>query len=136
MDTIQAAVLLAKIPNFRKELIDRQRVADQYNSELSNTFQTPIIKKNRTSAWAQYTLRVNNRDNIIAKLKEQGIPTSVFYPIPLHLQECFKYLNYKENDIPISENASKEVISLPMNSFLNEEQIGYIISNLKNIYKI
>ena len=134
MDTIQAAVLLAKIPNFRKELIDRQRVADQYNSELSYTFQTPVIRLNRTSAWAQYTLRVNNRDNIIAKLKEQGIPTSVFYPIPLHLQECFKYLNYKENDIPISENASKEVISLPMNSFLNEKQISYITSNLKNIY--
>jgi UDP-2-acetamido-2-deoxy-ribo-hexuluronate aminotransferase len=63
LDTLQAAILLAKLPNFKQELKDRQKVADQYTKELSKTFQTPIIKKNRTSAWAQYTIRVKNRDN-------------------------------------------------------------------------
>ena len=131
LDTLQAAVLLAKLPNFKQELKDRQRVANQYSQELSKTFQTPIIKSNRTSAWAQYTLRVKNRDKLQLKLKEADIPSSVFYPIPLHLQECFIYLNYKQDEFPISEKASNEVISLPMNSFLTSKQINYIISSTK-----
>jgi UDP-2-acetamido-2-deoxy-ribo-hexuluronate aminotransferase len=131
LDTMQAGILLAKFPYFKKELKDRQKVADHYTSGLSKILQTPVIKPNRSSAWAQYTLRVKNRDALQLKLKESGIPTSVFYPIPLHLQECFGYLNYKQNDFPISEKASNEVISVPMNSFLNNEQINYIISSTK-----
>jgi UDP-2-acetamido-2-deoxy-ribo-hexuluronate aminotransferase len=131
LDTMQAAILLAKLPYFKKELKDRQKIADHYTSDLSKILQTPVIKPNRSSAWAQYTLRVKNRDIFQLKLKENGIPTSVFYPIPLHLQECFRYLNYKQNDFPISEKASKEVVSLPMNSFLTNEQINFIISSAK-----
>jgi UDP-2-acetamido-2-deoxy-ribo-hexuluronate aminotransferase len=131
LDTIQAAILLAKLPEFKKELKNRQMVADRYSEGLSNIIQTPIIKQDRTSAWAQYTLRVKNRDTLQSKLKENGIPTSVFYPIPLHLQECFDYLNYKHRDMPISEEASKEVISLPMNPFLSETQINFIISKIR-----
>lgn len=127
LDTLQAAILLAKLPNFKQELTDRQKVADLYTKELSKTYQTPIIKKDRTSAWAQYTLRVNNRDKLQLKLKEKGIPTSVFYPIPLHLQECFKFLNYKQSDFPVSDEASKEVLSIPMNPFLTKEKVDYII---------
>ena len=134
LDTMQAAILLAKLPYFPKELKGRQTVANQYTNKLSKTFQTPVIKPNRTSAWAQYTLRVKNRDTLKLKLKEIGIPASVFYPIPLHLQECFKYLKYKQNDFPISEKASNEVISIPMNSFLTNEQINYIISHIKKNY--
>lgn len=130
LDTLQAAVLLAKLPNFKQELTDRQKVADQYTAKLSKTFQTPIIKPNRTSAWAQYTLRVKNRDNLQIKLKANGIPTSVFYPIPLHLQECFKYLNYKQSDFVISEEASEEVLSIPMNPFLIRETVDYIADNI------
>jgi UDP-2-acetamido-2-deoxy-ribo-hexuluronate aminotransferase len=130
LDTLQAAILLAKLPNFKKELKDRQRVADQYTNKLSKTFQTPIIKKNRTSAWAQYTLRVDSRDNLQSKLKEEGIPTSVFYPIPLNLQECFKYLGSITGDFPISDMASKQVLSIPMNPFLNNMQIEYIVKHL------
>jgi UDP-2-acetamido-2-deoxy-ribo-hexuluronate aminotransferase len=133
LDTMQAAILLAKLPYFEKELKDRQKVADHYTSDLSQILQTPVIKPNRSSAWAQYTLRVKNRDIFQLKLKENGIPTSVFYPIPLHLQECFRYLNYKQNDFPISEKASNEVISVPMNSFLTSEQINYMVSHIKKI---
>ena len=131
LDTIQAAILLAKLPHFKKELKDRQKVADHYTSGLSQILQTPVILPNRSSAWAQYTLRIQNRDTLQLKLKESGIPTSVFYPIPLHLQECFQYLKYKKNDFPISEKASKEVVSIPMNPFLTNEQINYIISHIK-----
>ena len=131
LDTIQAAILLAKLPHFSKELKDRQKVADQYTSGLSNILQTPVIKPNRSSAWAQYTLRVKNRDNLQLKLKENSIPTSIFYPIPLHLQQCFQYLKYKQNDFPISEKASNEVMSIPMNPFLTNEQIDYIVSKIQ-----
>ena len=133
LDTMQAAILLAKLPYFKRELTDRQKVADHYTIGLSQILQTPVIKPNRSSAWAQYTLRVKNRDILQLKLKENGIPTSVFYPIPLHLQECFRYLNYKQNDFPISEKASNEVISVPMNSFLTSEQINYMVSHIKKI---
>ena len=131
LDTIQAAILLAKLPNLKEELKNRQWVADQYTYGLSKNFQTPIIKSDRTSAWAQYTLRVKNRENFQLKLKKKNIPTSVFYPIPLHLQECFKYLNYKKNDFLISEKFSKEVISIPINPFLKKNEIDYIILNIK-----
>jgi UDP-2-acetamido-2-deoxy-ribo-hexuluronate aminotransferase len=133
LDTMQAAILLAKLPNLKKELKDRQKVADHYTNGLSQILQTPVIKPNRSSAWAQYTLRVKNRDDLQLKLKKNGIPTSVFYPIPLHLQECFQYLHYQQGDFPISEKASKEVISLPMNAFLNKKQINYITLNINKI---
>jgi UDP-2-acetamido-2-deoxy-ribo-hexuluronate aminotransferase len=130
LDTMQAAILLAKLPHFKKELKDRQKVADHYTNGLSQILQTPVIKSNRSSAWAQYTLRVKNRDILQQKLKENGIPTSVFYPIPLHLQECFRYLNYRQNDFTISEKASNEVISIPMNPFLTNNQVEYVCSKI------
>jgi len=135
MDTIQAAVLSAKLPYFVKELKDRQKVADQYTKTLSKITNTPIIKPNRSSAWAQYTVRLNNRDYVQKELKKKNIPTSIFYPLSLHLQECFKYLNYRKGDFPISEKASKEVISLPMNAFLTIEQIDYINDNIISCFK-
>jgi UDP-2-acetamido-2-deoxy-ribo-hexuluronate aminotransferase len=132
LDTIQAAILLAKLPHYKKELEARQKVAQNYTALLSDSLQTPVIKPKRSSAWAQYTVRVNNRDDIQAKLKNSGIPTAVYYPISLHLQECFKNLNYKKGDFPISEKASNEAMSLPMNSFLTNKEIDYICNYLKS----
>ena len=134
LDTIQAAILLAKLPHYEKELIGRQRIANLYTSALADILKTPIIKPNRSSSWAQYTVRVNNRDEIQSQLKESGIPTAVYYPKPLHLQDCFQYLDYKQASFPIAEKASNEVMSLPMNSFLTNEQIDYISFHMiKNI---
>lgn len=131
LDTIQAAVLLAKLPHYSQELADRQQVAQYYTNALFDTLETPVIKSNRTTAWAQYTVRVSNRNGLQAKLKDNGIPTAVYYPMPLHLQECFQYLNYKKGDFPISEKASSQVISLPMNAFFNKEEIKCIASLVK-----
>ena len=133
MDTIQAAILSAKLPYFTNELKDRQKVADQYTKALSENIQSPIIKQNRLSAWAQYTIRLNNRDYIQKELKKKDIPTSIFYPRPLHLQKCFSYLNYKKGDFPICEKMSNEVLSLPMNAFLTSDQIGLVTSSINNI---
>ena len=134
LDTIQAAILLAKLPNFKEELKNRQKVADQYTNKLSTILPTPVIKPNRISAWAQYTLRAKHRDDLQLNLKENGIPTSVFYPIPLHLQKCFQYLNYQQGSFLISEKASNEVFSIPINPFLTTEQIDYIILKIQENY--
>ncbi|MDB3894467.1 DegT/DnrJ/EryC1/StrS family aminotransferase [Candidatus Pelagibacter sp.] len=131
LDTLQAAILLAKLPKLKQELKARQKVADKYSNELSKILSIPTVKKQRTSVWAQYTLRVKNRDKIQSKLEENSVPSSVFYPIPLHFQDCFNYLKYKSGDFPISEKASKEVLSIPMNPFLDDNQIEYIISKIK-----
>jgi len=83
----------------------------------------PFVDKRATSAWAQYSVRVKNRDNIQSLLKENGIPTAVHYPMPLHLQECFECLGYKKGDFPISEIVSEEI----MNPYLTNVEIEYIV---------
>lgn len=131
LDTIQAGILLAKLKYFKDELKDREKVAKYYTERLADILKTPTIKSERTSAWAQYTLRTKNRDTLKTNLTKNDIPTSIFYPVPLHLQECFKYLKYNENDFPISEKASNEVMSIPMNPFLTDQQLDYIILNIR-----
>ena len=133
LDTIQAAILLAKLPHFNDELVNRQKNAEKFTKALSPILQTPILKPNRSSTWAQYTLRVKKRDNFQQDLKNRGIPSSIFYPIPLHLQECFKYLFYEKGNFPISEKYSGEVISIPMNAFITEQETNYIIQNIEQI---
>jgi len=134
LDTIQAAVLLAKLPHYSQELLDRQLIAQYYTNSLYDLLKTPVILPNRTSAWAQYTISIDNRSNLQKELQKNHIPTSVHYPKPLHLQECFKYLNHKVGDFPLSEKAANQVISLPMNPFLTNKQIDYITSKIKEFY--
>jgi UDP-2-acetamido-2-deoxy-ribo-hexuluronate aminotransferase len=127
LDTIQAAILLAKLPHYPQVLEDRKKVAESYTDAFFNSIQTPFIKPNRSSAWAQYTIRVENREALQAKLKNNDIPTAIYYPKPLHLQECFQYLNYMQGDLPVSEKASEEVLSLPINPFITNNDIAYIV---------
>ena len=131
LDTIQAAVLNVKLKYYEKDLKLRQEVASKYTQALNaKNIETPFIKNDRTSAWAQYSIRVENRTELQTKLQNLGIPTAVHYPMPLHVQECFKYLNLKEGDFPISEKVSKEIMSLPMNPYVSDEEIEFIVENL------
>jgi len=131
MDTIQAAVLNVKLRHYEQDLKLRQEVAAKYTQALKDKkIVLPYVTKEATSAWAQYSVRLKNRETVQAKLKEQGIPTAVHYPMPLHLQECFVYLGYKKGDFPISEMVSCEILSLPMNPYLGDEEIVYIASHL------
>lgn len=130
LDNLQAAILLVKIKSFDNDMKMRQGVARQYNKLLKNNIQTPIINKNNTSVWAQYSIRVKSRDLVQKKLKDKGIPTAVHYPTPLHLQECFNYLNYKKGDFPVSEEVSKDIICLPMNPYLTITEQKYIAEEL------
>lgn len=133
LDTIQAAILKAKLPYFKNELVERENIAKKYKELIKNDIEIPIVKLNRTTSWGQYTIRVKNRDNVQKILKDKNIPTAIYYPIPLHLQECFKYLNYKEKSFSVAEESSKCVLSLPMNAFLTEDNISYIVKTLNDI---
>jgi len=127
LDTIQAAVLKVKLKYYEKDLTLRQEVAKKYTKALKDKdLILPYTDDNTTSAWAQYSLRVKNRNDLQIQLKEAGIPTAVHYPLPLHLQECFKYLGYKIGAFPISEKVSQEILSLPMNPYLSDDEINYI----------
>jgi len=130
LDTLQAAVLLAKFPHYEEELRRRQAVADRYSELLGGSVITPSIRNDRSCVWAQYTVRVQNRDQVQDKLKVAGIPTAVHYPMSLHQQECFAYLGLSDGNFPASERAAAEVMSLPMNPFLSDEEISYVAENL------
>ena len=133
LDTLQAAILNVKLKYYSKDLALRQEVAQKYHSKLNiknSKLVLPFVEEGRTSAWAQYSIRVKNRDELQEILKLAGIPTAVHYPMPLHLQECFKYLGYKKGDFPISEIVSREIMSLPMNPYVTNEEIEYIVGKL------
>lgn len=133
LDTIQAAVLNVKLKHYQKDLAQRQEVARKYDAMLSKKRPIPFIAPERTSAYAQYSIRVQERDALQETLKNHGILTAVHYPIPLHLQECFTYLGYKQGDFPISETVANEIMSLPMNPFLSDDEINYIVSNINKL---
>jgi dTDP-4-amino-4,6-dideoxygalactose transaminase len=119
LDTIQAAILLEKLAEFPVELISRNKAAEYYEKTLSNTHRTPKIPDGYISSWAQYTLVSDNRDAAMAKYKEQGIPTMVYYGTCMHQQTAFKYLGYLDSDFPIASKLSKTVFSIPMHPYLN-----------------
>jgi UDP-2-acetamido-2-deoxy-ribo-hexuluronate aminotransferase len=130
MDTIQCAITDVKLKYYHKDLALRQEVASKYTKALKDKdLILPSVDSRATSAFAQYSIRVKNRDEIQAKLKELGIPTAVHYPMPLHLQECFDYLGYRKGDFPISEKVSQEIMSIPMNPYLSDDEINYICND-------
>ena len=162
MDTLQAAALNIKLKHYKEDLKLRQKVASTYTKFFSSLCNQPVrsfthspfylfthslifpfTKNDRTSAWAQYSIRLKAkgkgqkvdelRQKIQELLKKAGIPTAIHYPMPLHLQECFKYLGYKKGDFPVAEKVSKEIISLPMNPYLTEEEINYIVDRVKEV---
>lgn len=130
LDNLQAAILNVKVKHYNKDMERRQWVANSYSELLGSTINIPKIKKDNSSVWAQYTVRVPEREKVQSILMDKGIPTAVHYPIPMHLQECFSYLGYKTGDFPLSERCAKEVMSLPMNPYLTKEEIQYITNNL------
>jgi len=135
MDTIQCAVVDVKLKYYRRDLYLRQEVAQKYNKSLKDVdIVIPHVEDDRTSTFAQYSIRVKSRDKLQKALREEGIPTAIHYPMPLHLQECFDYLGYKRGDFPIAEEVSSEIISLPMNPYLSDEEIEYISLNIKRFY--
>lgn len=134
-DTLQAAVLLAKLPHFEEEVQARNRIGARYSTLLSPLLSAgacPAVMPGNTHVYAQYTIRVADRDKLGAQLKERGIPTAVYYPKCLHEQPVFASSGYKLGDFPVSEKASREVISLPMHPFLGEADQDLVVEAVKN----
>jgi UDP-2-acetamido-2-deoxy-ribo-hexuluronate aminotransferase len=118
LDTLQAAVLLAKLEIFDKEVVERQRLARQYSQALNAVVEVPYVAPDCTSVWAQYSVLSDHREELLQKLQEAQIPAAIYYPVPLHLQGAFAHLGYKPGDFPVSERASRRIFSLPIHPYL------------------
>ena len=135
LDAIQAAVLLGKLPRFEWELEQRQVVAKRYDKALAGVATVPAVRSYNRSSWAQYSIRVKDREAVQARLKDAGVPTAVFYPKPLHLQQAFGYLGYKKGDMPISEEVARDIVSLPMHPYMDEKTQSLVIAQVKAALK-
>jgi UDP-2-acetamido-2-deoxy-ribo-hexuluronate aminotransferase len=136
IDSIQAAVLLAKLTLFEKEIEMRNEVARKYSEALSPSVVVPFIPDGNISAWAQYSVLAKDslhRDELMAALQKENIPTAVYYPIPLHLQKAFDNLEHKKGDMPVSEDIGSRVFSLPMHPYMADEDIEKIAKVIKNL---
>lgn len=130
LDTIQAAILLAKLPHFANEIERRQQIAVRYDQLLRDRNLTPpAIQSYNTSVYAQYTVRVPNRDLVAAQMKQDGIPTAVHYPVPLNRQPAFQSLVVR-HALPHSEAAAESVLSLPMSPFLSSDDQDRVVDSL------
>lgn len=128
MDTIQAAVLLEKLKIYDDELKARNAIAKKYNNALNEFVTVPQVPKGQQSVWAQYSIQVDDREKLRSDLTNQGLPTAVFYPIPIHLSTAYQHLDHKAGDFPVSEAVSEKIVSLPMHPYLNEEQVNKVIN--------
>jgi dTDP-4-amino-4,6-dideoxygalactose transaminase len=139
LDAIQAAILRVKLKYLKKWSKKRLEKAIYYSAFLSriNGVKPPYIAPNRTHIFHQYVIRVKNgkRDKLREYLKKQGIPTMIYYPLPLHLQPAFKYLGYKKGNFPQAESTSREVLSLPIYPELSKREQEFIIRKIKEFYK-
>lgn len=137
LDTLQAAILLAKFPHLDEWNERRRERAARYTERLSNIpdLTTPLgPSESITPVFQQYTIRVQRRNELVASLKAQAIPTAVHYPKPLHLQPAFASLGYKRGDFPEAERASGEVVSLPISPFLTDPDLDRVASTIRSFY--
>jgi len=137
LDSIQAAVLDIKLKYLDEWNKKRQEVAQYYNKGLAGiNIKTPFVPNYTTHIYHQYTLRMSvSNKGIIEHLLAKGIDSRIFYPVPLHLQKCFKYLGYKKGDFPESEKASQQVLSIPSDPCLSVEEREYIVNSIREFLK-
>jgi dTDP-4-amino-4,6-dideoxygalactose transaminase len=137
LDTIQAAILRVNLKNLDDYIARRRKAADYYNNRLSpnSHIRIPEVFEKGIHIYHQYTLLINPdlRDSVQIKLKEQGIPSMVYYPVPLSMQKAFAFAGYREGDFPITEKLCKSVLSLPIHTEMDEEQLDLICTKLLNI---
>ncbi len=137
LDTIQAAVLIEKLKIFPDEIEARNKAARYYNEGLAGVATVPAVPAGTTSVWAQYTIRVagGRRDALAAALKTEGIPTAIYYPIPLHRQQAYKHFPIGKGGVAVSDQLAAEVISLPMHAYLDAPTQDRIIDATRRALK-
>ncbi len=147
LDALQAAVLRIKLKHLDDWGQKRREKASYYNRLFEESglikeglVQIPVALYRDSGVqnfhiYHQYVIRANERDRLQEFLKEKGASTAIYYPLPLHLQKCFAYLDYREGDFPVSEKASREVLALPIFPELTTEQQDFIVSSISDFYK-
>lgn len=130
LDTLMAAILLPKLDIFDEEMELRQQVAMRYTNGLKTFVKTPVVKHHNVSSWAQYSILHEERDQLMDRLKSDGIPTAVYYPRPLHLQQAFSRLGYKSGDLPVTERIAAEIFSIPMHPYLKHDDQDRVIETI------
>ncbi|PSJ55735.1 DegT/DnrJ/EryC1/StrS family aminotransferase [Kumtagia ephedrae] len=133
LDTLQAAILIEKLKIFPDEIVARNRIAAAYNDGLRDVAVVPAVLDGCTSTWAQYTIRARGKDRgaVLARLKDKGVPTAVYYPKPLHRQTAYKHFPVAGNGLPVSDRVAEDVFSLPMHPYLEADDQGYIIDSVR-----
>ncbi len=133
LDTLQAAILCVKLARLDKELEARRTCAQRFSDALKGYLRTPLVRPRCTSAWAQYSLMHSRRDEVCARLHECGIPTAIYYPVPLHRQPAFSYLGYERDDFPVAEYVAARIFSIPVHPYLEQTEVDEIISALQRV---
>ena len=138
LDSLQAAILDVKLRHLDDYVAARQKAAEWYDARLAGVGDliTPVRRPWSTHSYHQYTIRTPQRDALQQVLKEKGIPSMVYYPKVIHLQEAYQYLGYRKGDFPVSEMLTENVLSLPMHTELDEEQLEYITATIRNFYEL
>jgi len=132
LDAIQGAILSIKLPHLDEWNEKRRQIAKIYDENLKDTdLVTPVIKDENEPVYHMYILQSEDREAILSKLKERGVATGVYYPVPLHLQKVYKHLGYKEGDMPVAEYLSHRTFAIPVYPELTEDQINYIVQSIK-----
>lgn len=136
LDTIQAAILLPKLRAFEEyELSDRNKVAKLYTEKLSDLVVTPLVYEGYISSWAQYTIILNSseeRSFVQNKLKEKGIPSMIYYPIPLHKQKVYDGYSFNLEELRVTEKLCNVVLSIPMHPYLRDDEIDMVVNTLRD----
>jgi len=137
LDAIQAAVVSAKLPHLDGWTAARQRNAKNYDRLFSDAGVPVVLPKVTTDRhiFNQYVIRTRNRDDMQAHLQKKGVGTEVYYPVPMHLQECFAYVGHRLGDFPESERAAKETLALPIHPELSEEQARYVVDCIREFFE-
>jgi UDP-2-acetamido-2-deoxy-ribo-hexuluronate aminotransferase len=130
IDTLQAAILLAKFSIFPQEVEARARIGARYRERLGQKLKLQALPAGYTNVYGQFTIEVDNREEFIKRMNEMGVPTAVHYPVPLHLQPAYKDMNFKVGDFPHAERAAKRVCSLPMHPYLDEKTQDKVVETV------
>jgi dTDP-4-amino-4,6-dideoxygalactose transaminase len=136
LDALQAAVLLAKLPYLQSWSEARRAHAQQYNALLAGVpgLRTPVTEASNEHIFHQYVISVERRDALQAHLKARGVGSAIYYPKALHLQPCFAYLGYGEGQLPVSEEATRRVLALPVYPELSGAQQEYVVQTIREFY--
>lgn len=137
LDTLQAAILSVKLKYIDESISKREKIADAYKERLNGIEQIriPIVKGEQKHVYYVFNILAENRDGLAEHLKKNEIGTTIYYPIPLHLQKCYEYLGYKKGDFPVAERTCENILALPIYPEMTIDEVDYVCKNIIDFYK-